>query len=497
MLCALPVFKDDIPKLLNLIKWIDQLGGCKDHDAVIVADAATPAGLTFEVQEKAAQCFKSVEIATTEKAINGWPEGPNELFLRAARHAKAVGCHWLFLEPDCVPLCPGWLDKIDIHYRVKGARYLGQIVPCNEPRGTLPPRHFTGVGVYPANAILNVEWPVLQNPRMAFDISTAGVVVPQATHCELFQHLWGEVGNPPTFAEKAVPGTNTFGLDYLRSDAVLFHRTKDGKLIDLLRKRAGLVDYPQVEKPFIQLGRFGDIILLLPALRYLYRCTGKKPRLIVAKDYASVLEGVSYVEPIPLPIHWYMGMPKAREYAQQHFGGATVLQCYGHNWGVNLKKWPNFMVSMIDRTGVPLDLFYQLPLVFDLRHPGREASVIPKLNRPYILINTVGVSSPFPHGPKIHSVLRHLQDRVALIDMSKIRCHRIYDLLGPMDHAVGLITTDTATLHLAHGCKQPYIALTVDGWCSSTPRGRCDLEVKYSQFMANLSRIVGTVESWL
>jgi len=66
-----------------------------------------------------------------------------------------------------------------------------------------------------------------------------------------------------------------------------------------------------------------------------------------------------------------------------------------------------------------------------------------------------------------------------------------------MDHAIGTITTDTATLHLAHGCPRPYIALTVDGWSTSTPRGNCKLEVKYSRFMTSLSAIVNTVESWL
>jgi len=496
MLCILPVYKDDVPRLLNLIKWIHQLGGCREHDATIVADADTPAGPVFRLRFEAQQCFKSVSVVSTEKPVSGWPQGPNELFLAAARHASTRNTHWLFLEPDSVPLCPGWLDKIDIYYRAKNARYLGQLVPCNKPG--LPEKHFTGVGVYPSYAILNLEWSIRKNPDIAFDISTAHVIVPKAMHCDLFQHLWGEVGNPPTFAHKGIPGTGTFGLDYLRKDAVLFHRTKDGKLIDLLRRKYGVLEDPDTNLPFIQLGRFGDIILLLPALKHLADTTGIPPKLICSKDYASVLEGVSYVEPIPLPIHWYMGMPRAREYAQNNFGGARVLQCHGHQWGIDLKKWPNFMISMIDRTRVPLSLFQTLPLVFDQRNKAREQAAIPKVrDKPYILVNTLGVSSPFPHGKKIFSALRHLTHRVVLVDMARIRCHRIFDLLGPMDKALGTITADTATLHLSHGCPRPYIALTVDGWCSSTPRGNCQLEVKYSQFMGSLAVIVRTVESWL
>lgn len=496
MLCVLPIYKEDVPCLLNLTRWIHDLGGCKGHAAVIVADPDTPARGIFEIQFEAKKSFNNVSLVTTDRPVQGWPQGPNELFLAAAKYAKERGMPWLFLEPDAVPLAAGWLDKIEIHYRAKGARYLGQIVPCNKPG--LPANHFTGVGVYPCNAIDEIEEAIRGEPNVAFDIPTASIIVPQATHSELFQHLWGEVGNPPTFAEIGIPGTAVFGIDYIRPGAVLFHRTKDGKLIELLRRLLGLVDFPNMHKPFIQLGRFGDIILLLPAMKYLADLTGINPKMIVSKDYGSVLDGVSYVQKIQLPFHWYMGMPKAREYAKAHYGGGTVLQCYAHQWGVKLSKWPNFMISMIDRTGVPLHLFRELPLVFDCRNPKREAAVIPRTNgKPFVLVNTVGVSSPFPHGRKVFEIFKHLRDQVTFVDMSRIRCHRIYDLLGAMDASVGLITTDTATLHLAHGSRCPYIAFTVDGWCSSTPRGNCQLEVKYSQFMSSLSAIVKTVESWL
>jgi hypothetical protein len=496
MLCVLPVFKDDVDRLLNLLNWIREIGGCKDHEAVVVADAATPATSVFQIRNEAKGLFNTVQIITTEQSVAGWPEGPNELFLTAARFAKERNTHWLFLEPDAVPLRAGWLDRLDIQYRATGARYLGQIVPCHKPG--LPTQHFTGVGIYPADAITDVETIVLQNPKVAFDISTAQVLVPKAKSCELLQHLWGEIGNPPTFAMKGIPGTGTFGIDYLRKDAVLFHRTKDGKLIQLLRQKAGIIRAIPNQFPFIQLGRFGDIILLLPAMKYLADTTGVRPKMIVSRDYASVLEGVSYVEAIPLSVHWWMGMPDARRYADTHFGGGTVLQCYANAWGIELKRWPSFMISMLDRTGVPVELFHDLPLVFDLRNHQREAAAIPKTNgRPYIAINTIGVSSPFPHGVKIRQMLQHLDDRITLVDLGRIHCHRIYDLMGVMDSAIGTITTDTATLHLAHGCPRPYIALTVDGWCSSTPRGNCQLEVKYSRFLSSLSEIIRVVETWL
>ena len=47
----------------------------------------------------------------------------------------------------------------------------------------------------------------------------------------------------------------------------------------------------------MQLGRLGDILNILPML-WKDAQGGVKPKLMVAAEYASVLEAVSYVEPI-------------------------------------------------------------------------------------------------------------------------------------------------------------------------------------------------------
>ena len=447
----------------------------------------------FSLKTEAEKSFKAVNIvgAPTE---TGWPKGPNALFLKAAEAARMIGSHWLFLEPDAVPLCPGWLDKIEAEYWLNNRPYMGAIVDCDDPR--LPSRHFTGVGVYPAAAFNTLKGIIAPRMGEAFDITTAAAVVPHAVNSTLFQHLWGEYGKPPSFGPVGLPGTNLFDLKYLRPEAVLFHRNKDGTLIDLLRSRDGknLIE----KRTFIQLGRFGDIILLLPALKYIAESSGFIPRLVVSRDYASVLDGVSYVETEAVPFHWWQGMQQARDFAQQKFGEACVLQCHGHNWGIELAKWPNFMSSMWDRTGVPLSLMPILPLVFDRRNYDRELGTLPKgKGRPFIVVNCNGHSSPFPYRQHLHGALWNLHSKIDVIDIATLQAHRIFDLLGLMDRALGTITIDTATLHLAHGSQRPYIAFTVDGWTSSVPRGKCALEVKYSQTLTRLPEVVKTVESWL
>jgi hypothetical protein len=491
MLVAMAVYAGDFSQLLNNLEWIKQLGGCREHDAVIVADADMEARQVFTLKEKASSSFRSVEVICSEDSVSGWPQGPNSLFLAAARFAKKRNVPWLFFEPDAIPLKQGWLDSIQIHYQATGAKYMGALVKCEDPR--LPKIHLAGVAVYPPNAYDDTVKEIEAHPDKAFDISTAPITVQQSSNSDLWNHLWGQNGNPPTFAKKRIPGTGTFDLDSLSQKAVLYHRNKDGTLIELLRNRS------RIEKTFIQLGRFGDIILLLPALKYIHDTTGIRPRLIVSNAYASVLDGVSYVEPVSLKVHWSSGMTEARKYADDHFGGGIVTQCVSdEGWVSGRTKWPNFMVSMIDRTGIPRDTILSLPLVFDRRSSEREFEAVKAVGgRPFIVINVDGISSPLKDAPSLMSFLEPFKRMVSIVDIGKMRCHRIYDLLGVMDASIGGIHIDTSTLHLAHGCKKPYIAITQDGWLSSVPLGNCVLEVKYSQLRMRLQDIMKTVKGWI
>lgn len=238
MLVALPVFSGDVSRLLNLLVWIKQLGGCSNHDAVIIADAETPAGQVLHLKAEALKSFSTVHIVTNESKVFGWIKGANSLFIEALRFAYTQDKPWLFLESDAIPLCPGWIDAIEIRYRSSGKRYMGALVQCKNPE--LPPIHMPGVSVYPPNAYDELAHVVARNQNVAFDLSIASITVPQAEKSDAFQHLWGEMNNPPTFADVGVPGTGTFGLDFISPKAVLFHRSKDGTLIRLLQKRMGL-----------------------------------------------------------------------------------------------------------------------------------------------------------------------------------------------------------------------------------------------------------------
>jgi len=272
----------------------------------------------------------------------------------------------------------------------------------------------------------------------------------------------------------------------------------------------------------VLLGRAGDTILMLPAFMEIHRRTGLKPRIIVSDEYANIYDGVSYVDPIPQPLHWWQGVEKARIIASAlsqnavlpqwwlgkcpipaEYRGTFNLTCFGHNWGVNLALWPNFMSSMWERCGFTREEMVTLPLVFDRRNPVREDELlrqiwpIPMRKKPLLLYNFTGISSPYGFVPEMFPVIQRFARDFHIVDLGKIRAKRIFDLLGAYDVAAGLISSDTATAHLAHASKVPTIWMSVDGWCGSTPRGNVALHFGYNETPRRLQDVSAVLQSWL
>jgi hypothetical protein len=263
---------------------------------------------------------------------------------------------------------------------------------------------------------------------------------------------------------------------------------------------------------------------MFPCFLAIHQRTSTKPVVIVSTEYAGVFDGISYAEPYKLREHWWQGVPKARHIAETVFGngivpqwwnddpthirmineatqGNFVLQCHGHDWGVDVSKWPDYGTSMASRCGFTREEWLQLPLVFDRRDANREEAlakmVLANETRPVVLYNFVGNSSPFQFAPEVINTMRNqFGRRFRFIDLAPIRGQRIYDLLGLYDRAVGLLTSDTATLHLAPASRIPYISFTVDSWSTSVPKGNCVLHVKYNSTPRRLPEVMQAIASW-
>lgn len=226
---------------------------------------------------------------------------------------------------------------------------------------------------------------------------------------------------------------------------------------------------------FIQLGAYGDILSILPVL-YMEAQEGPKPKLIVSRKYADILDGVSYVEPIIFDGHY-----SEVERAEKAFAALKprTAQVYGKPF---LYTSESFQRDAWCKVGYD-HRWEQLELVIDRRDPEREAALVQNVlpnDRSCVLVCTSGASSTFPHREKL---MEFLGSHYNIIDISGVKAERLYDMLGLIDRASLFICNDTSLLHLALASSTPVVALVNDadnGWLGSLRRAN---HVVYQNFL--------------
>lgn len=246
LLCVIPLCDKDLAATQELVKWIGELGGCKNHPCLLVADSKVNGRDRGFLKMECEAVFSHVqEIEFTEIAA---PEGlrwpvwrwhANQMFLRAIEHVFA-NCRlpFLWLESDATPMRSGWLDEIAESYYAQPMRFHGPIIRAGETRPEFwPERHMAGVAVYPSNAVLVLrKW---CGHETTWDLGGGPDVVPKASKCRLIQHSYGPSETEAwsfIVEDGKVKTINGNSLVSPREDCALFHRVKDGSLIKCLRE---------------------------------------------------------------------------------------------------------------------------------------------------------------------------------------------------------------------------------------------------------------------
>lgn len=216
----------DQEQAVRLAEWIKELGGCEGHSVLVVRDHRT--------NPEAGDILKSAfgkweEIVIRDDAYDHWPESPNLMLRRAAKHIEyGTREPWLWLEPDVAPLKTGWIDAIEAEYKEVGKPFLGDFVHLNEPGFK---SHMSGVAVYPG-VMSHHAGDALLAHETAWDVVAAGQIIPQMHKSKLILHLWKH----PTFESWEQVEQRIFAV---KPEAVLFHASKDGSLIARLREQVG------------------------------------------------------------------------------------------------------------------------------------------------------------------------------------------------------------------------------------------------------------------
>ncbi len=251
LITVLPYCNTDHASATRLLQWIKELDGpIHDRALLLVADDAVPLETKKAVQAVAKECFYHVEtiLVKAPAPVNGNYHPPAAvMFERAMGHVDA--CYkwpWLWLEPDAVPLRSGWLDALADGYDQCPKRFMGVFVRTTQEG--VPPVHMPATMVYPHGAHKDLKQ--FCDGKQPFDMAFADFVVSRGQETLLIWHRFGQINDPPTFKDFKMPtdGPNVGTLDIIPKDAVLFHRNKDGSLIDLLRKSPPVTN----EQPYLE-----------------------------------------------------------------------------------------------------------------------------------------------------------------------------------------------------------------------------------------------------
>jgi len=206
---------------LKLLEWMKELGQKPRHDLWLLHDARVPKEDVAAILSAARAVFLEGKDITAKAEVDGWPEGANYMFrtMTANLSYNSKYKYFLWMEPDAIPLKPDWLDTLEKEYLKAKKPFMGDRVEVENI-----PLHMSGVGIY-QNPVYNLAGEAYRASDVAWDMAAKDQIVPNAHFTNLIEHAWRH----KTFTDRHELTTQ------MRPEAVLFHSSKDGSLIRLLR----------------------------------------------------------------------------------------------------------------------------------------------------------------------------------------------------------------------------------------------------------------------
>ena len=241
---------------------------------------------------------------------------------------------------------------------------------------------------------------------------------------------------------------------------------------------------------YIQLGKQGDILSILPILQESYRETRCRPALIVAKEYSEILLELDWLETIIWEGDW-QDLHGALRFAKIRGGVVHTPQTHGKDFPIK-REHPSFQLDQWDRCG-RLKEWGTLPLTLPRREP--TMTEIPPM--PFILYCDHSQSSPFPHKEELFTILKETFPSHSIVRCSSFRLPRLLDLLALMDAADLIVCIESMHLHLSAATRTPVIALATDTpsrWHGSAFHPRMALHVRYGDYALRREELVSVAQ---
>ena len=245
---------------------------------------------------------------------------------------------------------------------------------------------------------------------------------------------------------------------------------------------------------YVILGKIGDVLSVLPLLQHYSECNKAPATLVISEQYAHVVEGLDYINPVIWKGHW-QNLSGAVMWAKERYDKVVVPQTYGSSVAIE-HKTASFQLDQWLRAG-GLKLWDKLPLTINRRDDAKEFAKSHLGEGPTILVADQGESSKFGHSDRLVSLLNQLfYGTHRVVALSGIRLELFTDFVCLYDAADLVIVTETAHLHLAKATKTPVIALAADKpqrWHGSAWSKSHLLHIRYSQYEQREDEIMEAV----
>jgi hypothetical protein len=220
MIVAISYHQGDQQLMTRWANRVKQLGPYLNHEIILSpCHGATTDKILLPLQN----CFRKVMVVPSGHQERGWPVSCNRAFQNICWHSMLTTRQpFLFMEPDAVPLCEGWIDQIEEEYRNCGSPFMGDFVELSKSdvNGI---DHMSGIAVYDWN--LSITAPRLFNctngkEEFAWDIFAASDIIPKMHRTNLIQHDWDR------YRKQEVDSS------VVRKGAVIYHPDKRGVLFN-------------------------------------------------------------------------------------------------------------------------------------------------------------------------------------------------------------------------------------------------------------------------
>lgn len=237
---------------------------------------------------------------------------------------------------------------------------------------------------------------------------------------------------------------------------------------------------------YVQTGKFGDIISILPILQDEFNRTGVKP-VLVTSEYGKPFEKLPFLEPVLLLREDWQNLPAFIKYAKRHFENVVVPQMFGTGMEFHRKR-ASFQLDQWERCGA-YDKWDTLPLEIPRPFHGSKLVLQHFNNKPTILYADYSQSSPFPFREELYDTLVENFPSHQVVRLSSIRLPGLLDSLVLYDAAELIVSVETVFLHLLQATDTPGIALATDSpsyWHGSAGSRRFAFYTHYDEYKKHL-----------